>query len=225
MAGRLASVSKGLDFTDALRDYLVAHSITPTKEQHAIVDATIARVPDVAIMQIPAEQGALMTFLAGLVGAELAVEVGTFTGYSALSIALGLVPGGRLICCDVSEEYTSVGRPMWDAAGVGDRIEVRLGPAAETLAAMAPEPHIDLAFVDADKTGYVDYYELLLPRMKPTGLMVIDNVLQGGAVLDAENHATNTDAIRHFNDHVAADPRAQVVMLNIADGLTLIRPT
>jgi caffeoyl-CoA O-methyltransferase len=217
-------VSKGLDFTEELRDYLVAHSITPTAEQQAIVDATLERVPDVAIMQIPAEQGALMTFLARLVGAELAVEVGTFTGYSALSIALGLVPGGRLICCDVSEEYTSVGRPMWDAAGVGDRIEVRIGPAAETLAAMAAEPHIDLAFVDADKSGYLEYYELLLPRMKSSGLMVIDNVLQGGGVLDPRNHATNTEAIRRFNDHVAADRRSQVVMLNVADGLTLIRP-
>jgi caffeoyl-CoA O-methyltransferase len=218
-------MSKGLDFTDELRDYLVAHSITPTAEQRAIVDATLERVPDVAIMQIPAEQGALMTFLARLVAAELAVEVGTFTGYSALSIALGLVPGGRLICCDVSEEYTSVGRPMWDAAGVGDRIEVRIGPATETLAEMAAEPHIDLAFVDADKTGYLEYYELLLPRMKSSGLMVIDNVLQGGGVLDPENHATNTEAIRLFNDHVAADGRSQVVMLNVADGLTLIRPT
>ncbi len=217
-------MSKGLNFTEDLRDYLVTHSISPTSEQQAIVDTTLERVPDVAIMQIPAEQGALMTFLAGLVGAELAVEVGTFTGYSALSIALGLAPGGRLICCDVSEEYTAVGRPMWDAAGVGDRIEVRIGPAAETLAALPAEPHIDLAFVDADKTGYVDYYELLLPRMKPSGLMVIDNVLQGGAVLDAENHATSVDAIRRFNDHVAADDRSEVVMLNVADGLSLIRP-
>jgi caffeoyl-CoA O-methyltransferase len=165
-----------------------------------------------------------MTFLTRLVGARTAVEVGTFTGSSALSIALGLPDDGRLICCDVSEEYVSIGRPHWEAAGVADRIEVRIGPAAATLAAMPEEPHIDLAFVDADKTGYLEYYELLLPRMAPTGLMVIDNVLQGGGVLDPDNQATNTEAIRNFNDHVAADHRAQVVMLNVADGLTLIRP-
>jgi caffeoyl-CoA O-methyltransferase len=217
-------MSKGLDFTEELRDYLVAHSLAPSPQHAVIKKATQAVVPDLAIMQIPGEQWALMTFLTRLVGARTAVEVGTFTGSSALSIALGLPEDGRLICCDVSEEFVSIGRPHWEAAGVADRIEVRIGPAAATLAAMPEEPHIDLAFVDADKTGYLEYYELLLPRMNPTGLMVIDNVLQGGGVLDPDNHATSTEAIREFNDHVAADPRADVVMLNVADGLTLIRP-
>jgi caffeoyl-CoA O-methyltransferase len=217
-------MSKGLDFTEDLRDYLVAHSLEPSPEHAAITKATQEAVPDLAIMQIPGEQWALMTFLTRLVGARIAVEVGTFTGSSALSIALGLPEDGRLICCDVSEEFVSIGRPHWEAAGVADRIEVRIGPAAATLAAMPEEPHIDLAFVDADKTGYLEYYELLLPRMNPTGVMVIDNVLQGGGVLDTDNHATNTEAIREFNDHVAADPGADVVMLNVADGLTLIRP-
>jgi caffeoyl-CoA O-methyltransferase len=164
-----------------------------------------------------------MTFLTRLVGARTAVEVGTFTGSSALSIALGLPDDGRLICCDVSEEFVSIGRPHWEAAGVADRIEVRIGPAAETLAAMPEEPHIDLSFIDADKTGYVDYYELLVPRTTANGVIVVDNVLQDGRVLDADDHETNTDAIRRFNDHVASDTRVDAVMLNVADGLTLIR--
>jgi caffeoyl-CoA O-methyltransferase len=216
-------MSKGISFTDELRDYLVAHSLPPSPEHAAITQATREAVPDLAIMQIPGEQWAFMTFLTRLVGARTAVDVGTFTGSSALSIALGLLDDGRLICCDVSEEYTSIGRPMWDAAGVGERIEVRIGPAAATLAAMPEEPHVDLAFVDADKTGYIDYYELLLPRMAATGVIVVDNVLQDGNVLDPDDHATNTDAIRRFNDHVAADDRVDAVMLNVADGLTLIR--
>jgi caffeoyl-CoA O-methyltransferase len=216
-------MSKGIDFTDALRDYLVDHSVPARPEHEAITRATRTAVPDLAIMQIPAEQWAFMTFLTRLVGARHAVEVGTFTGSSALSIALGLPEAGRLICCDVSEEYISVGRPHWEAAGVAERIEVRLGPATDTLAAMPEEPHIDLAFVDADKTGYLSYYELLLPRLTDRGVIVIDNVLQDGRVLDPDAHDTNVEAIRGFNDHVAADPRVDVVMLNVADGISLIR--
>jgi caffeoyl-CoA O-methyltransferase len=216
-------MSKGISFSDTLRDYLVAHSLAPSPEHAEITKATQAAVPDLAIMQIPGEQWAFMTFLTRLVGARTAVEVGTFTGSSALSIALGLPDDGRLICCDVSAEFVSIGRPHWEAARVADRIEVRIGPAAETLAALPEEPHIDLAFIDADKTGYVDYYELLVPRTTANGVIVVDNVLQDGRVLDAADHETNTEAIRRFNDHVAADTRVDAVMLNVADGLTLIR--
>jgi len=175
-------MSKGISFSDTLRDYLVAHSLAPSPEHAEITKATQAAVPDLAIMQIPGEQWAFMTFLTRLVGARTAVEVGTFTGSSALSIALGLPDDGRLICCDVSA-----------------------------------------AFIDADKTGYVDYYELLVPRTTANGVIVVDNVLQDGRVLDAADHETNTEAIRRFNDHVAADTRVDAVMLNVADGLTLIR--
>lgn len=216
-------MSKGLNFTEDLRDYLVTHSITPTGEQQAIVDATLERVPDVAIMQIPAEQGALMTFLAGLVGAELAVEVGTFTGYSALCIARGLADGGRLLCCDVSEEWTAIARRAWARAGVADRIDLRLAPAAETLAALPRDQSIDLGFIDADKPGYPVYYEELLARLRPNGVLLIDNVLWNGNVVKPDADDDNTRAIRAFNDVVAADERVEAVMLPIADGLTLCR--
>ncbi len=216
-------MSKGITFTDELRDYLVDHSLPQTPQHSALIDATLEAVPDWSIMQIPPEQGSLLTLLVRLTGTKLAVEVGTFTGYSALSIALGLPADGRLICCDVSEEFTSVGRPYWDAAGVGDRIELRIAPATETLAAMPDEPHIDFAFVDADKPGYIDYFELLIPRLRTNGLMVIDNVLYSGAVLDADATDANVVAIRAFNDHVLGDDRVDVSMINVADGLTLIR--
>jgi caffeoyl-CoA O-methyltransferase len=208
--------------TRELRDYLVDHSIAPTPQHTAIISDTLAAAEPWSIMQIPREQGPLMTLLARLVGARLAVEVGTFTGYSALCIALGLVEGGRLICFDVSEEWPSVGRPHWDAAGVGDRIEVRTGPAAETLATLGDEP-VDLVFLDADKPGYLGYYEALLPKVRPGGLIVADNVLYSGAVLDPANGDDNVVALRAYNDHLAADDRVEVVMVNVADGLSLAR--
>jgi|SRR4051794_4128912 caffeoyl-CoA O-methyltransferase len=174
-------------------------------------------------MQIPREQGPLMTLFARLVDARLAVEVGTFTGYSALCIAQGLADGGRLICFDISEEWPAVGRPHWDAAGVGDRIEVRVGPAAERLHELEGGDPIDLVFLDADKPGYIGYYETLLPLMRPGGLIVSDNVLYMGAVLEEANTDDNVVALRAFNDHVAADPRVDVVVVNVADGLSLVR--
>ena len=217
------SETKGITLTGPLRDYLVDHSIPAGPEHRAIIDDTLSQVPDWSIMQIPREQGPLMTFLTRLVGARLAVEVGTFTGYSALCIAEGLPPDGRLICFDVSDEWTAVGRPHWDAAGHGHQIEVRIGPGAIGLAALDPTPHIDLAFLDADKPGYIEYFELLVPRLRPGGLIVADNVLYSGAILDAASNDANVVGLRAFNDHVAADDRVDVVVVNIADGLSLIR--
>jgi caffeoyl-CoA O-methyltransferase len=216
----VTSEDKGIAMTRELRDYLVDHSIAPTAHHAAIISDTLTAAEAWSIMQIPREQGPLMTLLARLVGARLAVEVGTFTGYSALCIALGLAEGGRLVCFDVSEEWPAIGRPHWDAAGVGDRIEVRTGPAADTLATLGDEP-IDLVFLDADKPGYLGYYEELLPRIRPGGLLLADNTLWSGQVVDATDTHSNTRALREFNDHVAADERVDVVILPFSDGVTL----
>jgi caffeoyl-CoA O-methyltransferase len=148
--------------------------------------------------------------------------VGTFTGLSALSIARGLAPGGQLLCCDISEEYTSVARRVWRRAGVDDRIELRIGPAAATLAALPEKAHIDLAFIDADKTGYPTYWAALVPRMVQGGLIVVDNVLRNGRVVSPGNDPDDL-AIVAFNDLVLGDDRVESVMLPVADGLTLAR--
>jgi caffeoyl-CoA O-methyltransferase len=190
--------------------------------QRSLIEATAA-LGDVAGMQIAPEQGALMTLLTQIVGARFAVEVGTFTGYSALCIARGLAPGGRLLCLDVSEEWTSIGREHWERAGVAERIELRIGPAADALRALPADPPIDLAFIDADKPGYRTYYDEIVQRLRPGGLVLLDNVLWSGAVVDPAKDDESTRAIRAVNDHVAQDPRVDVVMLPISDGLTLAR--
>jgi caffeoyl-CoA O-methyltransferase len=164
-----------------------------------------------------------MTLLTAAIGARRVIEVGTFTGYSALCIARGLPEDGLLLCCDVSEEWTAVGRPFWERAGVADRIDLRIAPAIETLRALPPDADWDMAFIDADKPGYLDYYEELLARLRPNGLILVDNVLWMGAVVDREKNDEQTQAIRKFNDHVAADPRVDRVMLPISDGLTIAR--
>lgn len=218
-----ASDEKGLVMTPELREYLLAHSIPRTDVHRRLVAATAEALGDTAIMQIAAEQGPLLTFLARLVGARTAVEVGTFTGLSALCIAEGLGPDGELTCFDISEEWVSIGRPYWEEAGVADRIEVVIGPAAETLAAWTPPRPVDLAFIDADKPGYPTYYELLVERMAPGGLIVVDNALFSGAVLDDASDDDNVVAIRAFNEMVAADDRVDTVLVNVGDGLVCIR--
>jgi caffeoyl-CoA O-methyltransferase len=219
----MTSEDKGIQMTRELRDYLVDHSIPATEHHAAIVEDTLASESEWSVMQIPREQGPLMTLFARLVDAKLAVEVGTFTGYSALCIAQGLADGGRLICFDISDRWPAVGRPHWDAAGVGDRIELRTGDASERLAELVGGDPIDLVFIDADKPGYIGYYETLVPLMRPGGLLVADNVLYMGAVLDEAHTDDNVVALRAFNDHVAADPRVDVVLVNVADGLSLVR--
>jgi caffeoyl-CoA O-methyltransferase len=164
-----------------------------------------------------------MTVLTRLLGVKQAVEVGTFTGYSALSIARGLEPGGHLLCCDVSEEWTSLGRQAWERAGVSDRIKLRIGPAIDTLRGLPPEETIDLAFIDADKRSYASYYEELLARLRPNGAILVDNTLWMGTVVDASVTDDDTKAIRAFNDAVATDDRVDTVQLPISDGLTLLR--
>jgi caffeoyl-CoA O-methyltransferase len=164
-----------------------------------------------------------MTVLTRLLGVRNAIEIGTFTGYSALCMARGLADGGQLVCCDVSEEWTSIAREHWERAGVADRIELVIAPALETIATLPDEEYLDLAFIDADKENYANYYEALLPRMRVNGAILVDNTLWMGAVIDASVTDASTVAIRAFNDMVAADDRVDTVQLPISDGLTLLR--
>ncbi|MBZ9595702.1 MULTISPECIES: O-methyltransferase [Streptomyces] len=217
-------MSKGnsTKITDELYQYMLDHNPPLDAVQRGLVARTYAKFPDVAGMQSAEEQGPLLAFLVRLTGARHIVEVGTFTGFSALSMAQALPPDGRLIACDVSEEWTAYGREAWEEAGVADRIELRIAPALETLRAMPAEPHIDMAYVDADKESQISYWEELVPRLRPGGLIVTDNTLFHGTVLDAS--ATGSAAgVRAFNDHVTADPRMDSVLLAISDGLTLSR--
>ncbi len=204
--------------------YAAAHSTRPDEVQKALIAATETKAGGFAGMQIGTDQGVFMTLLTAVLQVGFAVEVGTFTGYSALCIARGLAPGGRLLCCDVSEEWTSIGREHWEMAGVSDRIDLRIAPAIETLRSLPPEPKIDLAFIDADKTGYMSYYEEILSRLSPQGVILVDNTLWHGMILeDSGAEDSDTVALRAFNDHVAADERVEAVLLTIGDGVTLIR--
>jgi caffeoyl-CoA O-methyltransferase len=206
-----------------INDYLLAHC-TPADDVLADLAAeTAAAFPDAAQMQVSHDEGQLLTMLVELTGARTAVEVGVFTGYSAICIARGLPADGRLLACDVSVEWTDLARTYWRRAGVADRIDLRIAPAAETLRALPPDPVIDFAFIDADKTGYPTYYEELLGRMRPGGLLVLDNVLQSGRVLESDPDHPAVAAIQRLNDQVVADPRVESVMLPVRDGVTLIR--
>ncbi|MFY1689894.1 O-methyltransferase [Plantactinospora sp. WMMB782] len=213
--------TKSILLTDDLHAYLLAHGSPPDALTRELIDETLSLLPAEAGMQIAPEQAGLLTFLTRLVDARQAVEIGTFTGLSSLAIARGLPADGRLTCFDISEEYTAVARRYWSRAGVSDRIELRIGPAAETLRSLPPQPHLDLAFVDADKPGYPTYWAELVPRMRTGGLLVVDNVLRGGRVLAPESVADR--AIAEFNEAVLTDERVDLVMLPIADGLTLAR--
>ncbi len=203
-------------------EYLVAHRSDRDPVLAELAAAT-RELGDVSIMQIAPEQGAFLTQLVRLVGARSVVEVGTFTGYSALCLAKGLPAGGRLLCCDVSDEWTAIGRRFWQQAGVAERIELRIAPALETLRSLPAAATIDLAFVDADKVNYAAYYEEILARLRPNGVVLFDNVLWSGSVADPDKNDESTVALRQLNDALAEDPRVEVVMLPIADGLTLAR--
>jgi caffeoyl-CoA O-methyltransferase len=213
---------KSLGLAPELHAYLVAHGTPPDAVQRELIEET-AKLGPIAVMQVAPEQGAFLTLITRLIGAREAVEVGTFTGYSSLAIARGLAPGGRLLCCDVSAEWTAIAQRAWQRAGVADRIELRIAPALDTLRALPETPRFDLAFIDADKTNYAAYYEQILKRTRPGGLILVDNVLWSGAVIDASVQDENTRAIRAFNDRVAADARVDCVMTPISDGLTLLR--
>jgi caffeoyl-CoA O-methyltransferase len=213
---------KSFLLSSELAEYLVSHGTRPDGVQQALIEETATLGP-VAGMQIAPEQGAFLTVLTRLLGAHQAIEIGTFTGYSALCIARGLPADGRLMCCDVSEEWTAIGQRAWERAGVADRIDLRIAPALDTLAALPADASFDLAFIDADKPNYSNYFEALLPRIRPNGAILVDNVLWDGNVVTSDATDDNTRAIRAFNDMVAADDRVDVVMLPIADGLTIAR--
>ncbi|WP_344119514.1 O-methyltransferase [Streptomyces blastmyceticus] len=208
--------------TPELYEYVLAHNPPLLPSQRALVDITRSALPGVAVKQIAREQGPLLAFLVRLTGARHIVEVGTFTGLSALSMAQALPADGKLITLDISEEWTAYARDAWHGAGVADRVELRIGAALDSLKAMPDEAHIDLAFIDADKEGYIDYWEELVPRLRPGGLIVADNVLFSGQVLTPGTSRTGA-AVDAFNEHVAADKRMDSVMLAVADGLTLSR--
>jgi caffeoyl-CoA O-methyltransferase len=215
-------MEKYIALDDRLYAYLLAHR-TPDDALLQELQRETARLGEKASMQISPDQGTLLSLLVRAIGARRALEVGTFTGMSALCIARALPPDGKLLACDLSAEWTSVARRYWERAGVADRIELVVGHAAETLRALPREPAFDFAFLDADKTGYVDYYEEILPRLRPNGLLAVDNVLWSGRVIRASVRDADTRAIRAFNDRVAADARVESVILPVADGLAVVR--
>ncbi|HUV11504.1 MAG TPA: class I SAM-dependent methyltransferase [Acidimicrobiia bacterium] len=214
---------KSFFLSSEIHAYLIDHVEPIDEVQRWLIDETRTRVGDLSIMQISPEQGAFMTMLTRIVGVHRAVEVGTFTGYSALAIARGLADGGRLLCCDVSEEWTAIAREGWAKAGVDASIDLRIAPAIETLRALPTDEPIDLAFIDADKVSYASYYEEILGRLRPTGVILVDNTLWSGSVIDPARDDDDTKAIRAFNDMVATDERVESVILTVGDGLTLIR--
>ena len=219
----MADAPKSWFLSPAVHAYLIAHGTPPDPLLEELARETQQAVGPLALMQVAPEQGAFLTLVTRLVGARRAIEVGTFTGYSSICIARGLPADGRLLCCDVSDEWTGIARRYWQKAGVADRIELRVAPAVETLRALPEAPTWDLAFIDADKPAYPVYYEEILKRLRPGGLILADNVLWMGRVADPAADDAQTQAIRAFNAKVARDPRVDCVMLAISDGLTLLR--
>jgi caffeoyl-CoA O-methyltransferase len=206
-------------FTPEALEYLAEHS--RQDEVLARVERETSEMPR-SKMQISPDQGALMELLTRLVGARNALEVGTFTGYSAICIARGLADGGRLTCLELDEEYADIAQRNLEAAGVADRVEIRRGPAAASLNAMPEEPTYDFVFIDADKPGYPEYYELVLPRMKQGALLLLDNMLMGGDVTDPEP-GSSAATIAELNDKIAADERVDAAFGLVADGVAFVR--
>jgi len=216
--------NRTLNLNDALYEYMLSVSLREPEILWRLRAETSN--DEMARMQISPEQGQFMRLLVELTGAARALEIGVFTGYSALCIVLGMPGEGRLVACDISEPWTRIARRYWEEAGVGDRIDLRIAPAAETLQALieqGDEGSFDFAFIDADKTNYDLYYERCLQLLRPGGLIVIDNVLWGGAVIDPSDSDPDTQAIRALNTKLHADERVAVSLLPVGDGLTLAR--
>jgi caffeoyl-CoA O-methyltransferase len=216
--------NRTVSLDNALYEYLLGASL---REHPALarLRAETATHPQVN-MQIAPEQGQFMALLVRLMGARRCIEVGVFTGYSSLAVALALPPGGRIVACDVSDEYTTMARRYWAEAGVAGRIDLRLAPALETLDALlaaGEAGRYDFAFIDADKEAYPEYYERLLQLLRPGGLIAVDNTLWDGAVADPADHEPDTVAIRAFNERLHGDERIDLSLVPIGDGLTLAR--
>lgn len=208
---------------EELYDYLLAHGHNADPVLEELARVTREKIGDWSIMQIAPEQGTFMEILVRISGARTAVEVGTFTGYSSICIARALPDDGTLLCCDVSDEWTAIARDYFAKARVANKIRLEIAPALGTLQALPADYRIDFAFIDADKVSYESYYEEILKRLSPNGLIVFDNVLWGGSIADPSNQSPDTVALRRLNDRIAADSRVQAVMLSISDGLTLVR--
>lgn len=204
-----------------LNAYLTAHSTPPDTILRELATETAERYPNEISLQVAPEMGTLLTLLTRVNRARYGIEVGTFTGYSSICIARGLGPSGRLVCCDVSEEWTAVARKYWEKAGLTDRIELRLGPALDTLRALPREETFDVAFIDADKLSYPAYWAEVVPRVRSGGVIMVDNTFSHGRVLDAGNDNPSVIAVRAMNDQAAADERVELIMVPIGDGLTV----
>lgn len=209
--------------TQDLYRYMIGHRSAEDQVLTDLRRETLRVVGDKAGMMISEEQGILLRMLLAAVAPKLVVEVGTFTGYSALCMAQALPKGGRVLCCDVSDEWTSVGKPYWRRAGVADRIDLRIAPALQTIRSLPVNEEVDFAFLDADKCNYVQYFEAIVPKLRTDGLIAADNVLWHNWSMDAHNQDPETVGIREFNEHVLRDDRVETVMLHVGDGLTLIR--
>ena len=218
-----APPAKYVALSDALYDYIARHRSRVVDPLLDELRTETESLGDVARMLISPEQGDFLTILTKLLGARSVIEVGTFTGYSSICLARGLAGGGRLFCFDVNAEWTAIARRFWEKEGVAGCIELQLGDAKEKLPTWEPPEILDLAFIDADKPGYDTYYELLLPKMKPNGLFIFDNMVWGGRVI--EQPLTDPDglAIARLNQKLASDPRVESVLLPVADGLHLAR--
>jgi len=215
-------MSKFTPLDERLHAYLVDNGARQD-DVLARVERETAAMGAISVMQIAPDQGAFMTLLARAIGAQEILEVGTFTGYSAICLARGLAPGGRLTCLELSEEFAEIAGANLAAAGVSDRVDILIGPAADTLRALPDREHFDLVFIDADKVGYPEYYEEALRRLRPNGLIVVDNVLQDGRVLEPAAGDEAAAAIAAFNKALAVDQRVDLAMVGIADGLAIAR--
>ncbi len=214
---------KYVALNDTLYDYIIRHRSRRDDPVLTALRHETESLGEIALMLISQEQGDFLTLLSRLLGVRTAIEVGTFTGYSSICLARGLAPGGRLFCFDINPEWTAIARRYWEEDAVADRIELQLGDAREKLRAWDPPAPLDLAFIDADKPGYDTYYELLLPKMKPNGLFIFDNMVWGGRVIEQPLTDPDALALDRLNAKLASDPRVETVLLPIADGLHFAR--
>jgi predicted O-methyltransferase YrrM len=214
MAGRAPFLPKKIS------RYIHQHAVREPQILRELRAAT-ASLPN-AGMQIGADQGQFMALLVQAIGARNCLEIGTFTGYSALAVALALPEDGRIVCCDISEEWTAIGKPFWKKAGVERKIDLRIGPALRTLDEITKEKRIfDFVFIDADKTNYQNYYDACLPIVRRRGIIAVDNTLWSGWVADRNHDDADTMALRKFNDKLHHDERVEIALLPLGDGVTL----